>query len=230
MSRFAIIPAYNEENHIEEVVKEISKLGVKPIVIDDGSTDNTFNICANNGAISIRHEINKGKGEAIKTGIDYLLSNHPDFTHLVLMDADMQYHPEEALKIFNMLENQNSDLVMGYREWRKVPFRHQLGNFVWRNTFNIFFGTNLKDTNCGMVGFNRNAVEKLKFHILGGYIVDNSILIGAVKNNFKIDQVPVRVNYHRKSKVVRGIRVVLGVLMYILREGLRYRFSRKKEI
>ncbi len=228
MSRFAIIPAYNEENHIEEVVKEISKLDVKPIVIDDGSTDNTFNICNNNGTIAIRHETNKGKGEAIKTGIDYLLANHPDFTHFVVMDADMQYHPEETLAIFNMLENNNSDFVIGHREWKIVPFRHRLGNFVWRTAFNMFFGTNLKDTNCGLMGFNRNAVEKIRNHILGGYIVDNSILIGTVKNNLKIDQVPVNVRYHKKSGITRGVRVVFGVLLYILREGLRYRLDRKR--
>lgn len=230
MSRFAIIPAYNEENHIEEVVKEVNKVGLKPIVIDDGSTDNTFSICANNGAIAIRHETNKGKGEAIKTGIEYLKRNHPEFSSLVLMDADMQYHPSEALKIFEVLESNNSDFVMGNRNWKEIPFRHQLGNFVWRNVFNILFGKSLKDTNCGLMGFNRNAVEKLKDHILGGYIVDNSILIGAIKNNLRIDQVLVNVSYHKKSKVVRGVRVVLGVLLYIIKEGLRYRFGRNKQI
>ena len=227
MSRFAIIPAYNEEKNIEEVIKKVSKLGINPIVVDDGSTDNTFNICDNNGAIVIRHDTNKGKGEAIKSGFDYLIKNHPEFTHLVIMDADMQYHPEEALAILNTLENNNSDLVMGHRYWENVPFRHRLGNFVWRNAFNILFGTTLKDTNCGMMGLNRDAVEKLKDHILGGYIVDNSILIGAVKNSLKIDQTPVKVNYHRKSKVFRGVRVVLGVLLYILKEGLKYRLRRR---
>ena len=139
----------------------------------------------------------------------------------------MQYHPNEALKIFDALESNNSDFVMGNRNWKEIPFRHQLGNFVWRNVFNILFGKNLKDTNCGLMGFNRNAVEKLKDHILGGYIVDNSILIGAIKNNLRIDLVPVNVSYHKKSKVVRGVRVVLGVLLYIIKEGLRYRLRRK---
>ena len=228
MSRFVIIPAYNEENHIEQVVKEVDKLGIKSIVVDDGSTDNTFNICANNGTIAIKHESNKGKGEAIKSGLDYLIKNHPEFTHIALMDADMQYHPEEILSVFNALENNNSDFVMGQRNWKEIPFRHQLGNFVWRNVFNTLFGTKLKDTNCGMMGFSRSGIEKIKDSILGGYIVDNSILIGAIKNRLKIAQVPVKVSYHEKSKVVRGVRVVLGVLLYILREGLRYRLDRKR--
>lgn len=230
MSRFVIIPAYNEEKNIEQVVSEISRLGITPIVVDDGSTDNTFNICKNNGVLALRHEANKGKGEAIKTGLEYLLNNHPEFTYLVLMDADMQYHPQEALKIFDALESKKSDFVMGHRDWAEVPFRHRLGNFVWRTTFNLLFKGDFKDTNCGMIGFNKNAVEKLKDHILGGYIIDNSMMIGAIKSNLKIEQVPVNVSYHRKSKVTRGVRVVLGVLLYIIKEGLRYRFGRKKEI
>ncbi len=228
MSRFVIIPAYNEEKNIEEVLKAVNELSVKPIVVDDGSNDNTFKICNNNGAIAIRHETNKGKGEAVKSGIEYLLENHPEFTHLVLMDADMQYHPKEILKIFDTLENNNLDFVMGHRDWKETPFRHQLGNLVWRNAFNIIFNTKFKDTNCGLMGFNRNAVEKIKDHILGGYIVENSILIGAIKNNLKIEQVPVKVDYHKKSKIGRGVRMVLGVLLYILKEGLRYRLRRKK--
>lgn len=228
MSRFVIIPAHNEEKNIEEVVKGVNNLGAKPVVVDDGSSDSTFSICANNGAITIRHDTNKGKGEAIKSGLDYLLKNYPEFSHVAIMDADMQYNPEETLKIFNMLENNNLDFVMGERGWEGVPFRHRLGNFVWRKTFNTIFKTSFKDTNCGLMGFNRNAAEKLKDHILGGYIVDNSILIGAVKNELKMDQVHVKVSYHRKSKVTRGVRIVLGVLLYILREGLRYRFGRRR--
>ncbi len=228
MSRFSIIPAFNEEKNIKQVIEEANKLGITPIVVDDGSTDKTFDISSKSGAIVIRHGVNKGKGDAIKSGIEYLLKKHRrDFDDVTVMDADMQYHPREVLSIFDALEKTKSDFVMGYRNWREVPFRHRLGNFVWRTTFNIMFGTKLKDTNCGMMGFNRAAAEKLKNHILGGYIVDNSILIGAIKNNLKIHQVQVNVTYNRKSGVPRGVRMVLGVLLYILREGIRYRLRQK---
>ena len=90
------------------------------------------------------------------------------------------------------------------------------------------FKTKFKDTNCGLMGFSRNGADKLKDSILGGYIVDNSILIGAIEKNLKVGQIPVKVSYHKKSGVGRGVRVVLGVLLYILREGLRYRFGRRK--
>ncbi|MBI2084081.1 MAG: glycosyltransferase family 2 protein [Candidatus Aenigmarchaeota archaeon] len=226
MVNFALIPAYNESKHIAGIVRQVSKIGLKPVVIDDGSKDNTYDVAVDSGAICIRHERNKGKGEALKTGLEHILKHYPSFDYLILIDADNQYAPQEALKILRELEEAGADFVMGYRDWSLVPFRHQLGNFVWRTAFNILFGTKLKDTNCGLMGFDKKAVEKIKDSILGGYIVDNSILIGALKNRLKMSQVEVKVSYHRKSGVRRGTRVVLDVLYYIVKEGLKYRFGR----
>ncbi len=225
MSIFAIIPAYNEEHNIEKVVKETLKLGISPIVVDDGSKDRTFEIGKASGAVVIRHDMNKGKGEAIKTGLEYLLRKHPKFEYVILMDADMQYHPKEATSILGELKR--NDLVIGYRDWSTVPFRHRMGNFVWRTFFNILFGTKLKDTNCGLMGFDHKAVEKIKDSIHGGYIIENSILISAIKGGLKVGQAPVNVDYHIRSKVPRGIRVVGGVLLYIVVQGLMHRIKRK---
>lgn len=227
MSKFALIPAYNEERNIAQVIKETKRLGIKPIVIDDGSEDSTYNVAKKSGATVLRSNYNKGKGEALNIGFNYLSKNHPEMKYLVIIDADMQYEPSESTKLINELQKNETDLIMGYRDWSHVPLRHRLGNFVWKTAFNIMFGTNLKDTNCGLMGFNKKAVEKLRNHILGGYIVDNSILIGALKNNLRIKQLPVKVHYHIKSKLGRGVQVVLGVLTYIIIEGLKYRLGRK---
>ncbi len=227
MTNFALIPAYNESKHIASIVRQVAKIGLKPVVIDDGSTDDTREIAVESGAICIRHDRNKGKGEALKTGLEHILKHYTNFDYLILIDADNQYAPREALKILHELEEAGADFVMGYRNWSIVPFRHQLGNFVWRTAFNILFGTKLKDTNCGLMGFNKKAVQKIKDNILGGYIVDNSILIGVLKNRLKISQVEVEVSYHRKSGIGRGARVVLDVLYYIVKEGLKYRFKKK---
>ncbi len=227
MYKFALVPAYNEEKHIDTVVKEIVKLGIKPVVVDDGSTDNTFQVAKKSGGIALRNNTNKGKGEALSTGFNYLFKNHPEMKYLVIIDADMQYEPKESVKLLKELEKNQVDFIMGYRNWSEVPLRHRMGNFVWKTAFNIMFGTRLKDTNCGLMVFNKKAVEKLRNHILGGYVVDNSILIGALKNNLRIKQLPVKVHYHIKSKIGRGVRVLIGVLIYILKEGLKYRLGRK---
>lgn len=218
-----VIPAYNEEKNIGEVVKRARKIGFKVLVIDDGSKDKTYEIAKRSGAIVIRHEKNKGKGEALKTAFNFLRKNRK-IKRVVVIDADLQYLPEEAPKLLKPIKEDKADLVMGFRNWREVPFRHRLGNFVWRKFFNILFGTKFKDTNCGFMAFGRRAIEKIK-NVHGGYIIENSILIDALKNKLKIEQVPVKVFYNKKSGIKRGIRVVLGVLIFIIKEGLKYRLA-----
>ena len=226
MKTCALIPAYNEEKNIVEVIDNLKSLDIFPVVVDDCSLDATAELAEKSGAKVIRHRNNKGKGEAIKTGLRHILRNCPETEHIVLIDADMQYHPKETPKILQPLKNEEADFVSGFRNWSTVPFRHRLGNFVWKNAFNILFGTNFKDTNCGFMALTRNAAKKLK-GIWGGYIIENALFIEAIKNNLKIKQVPVNVKYFEKRPVGNGIKTVSGVLYFIVREGLKYRLGIK---
>ncbi len=226
-----LIPAYNEEKNIEEVVDRTENTGVfsEIIVVDDGSKDSTaekakkISLTSKIKITLISHEKNKGKGEALKTGFEHILKTNSDAA--VIMDADMQYPPEQAEKIIEPIKNGIADFVMGFRDFRKVPFRHMLGNFVWKTSFNILFGTKLKDTNCGLMALSRKAMENASVH--GGYITENAMLASMVKKGLRIEQVPVVVDYHRASGIKRGIRMVLGVLFFIIKEGLKYRIGIK---
>jgi len=221
-----LIPAYNEEKNIREVISRLRKVGLKAIVIDDHSRDRTAEFAKKAGAIVLRHKKNRGKGESIKTGINFLLEKYPKVKYIVVVDADMQYLPDEAIKLLKPLKEGKADFVMGKRNWSKVPLRHRLGNLVWRVSFNILFGQKMEDTNCGFVAFSRKTMEKIKGAIHGGYIIENAMLNTIVRNKMKIKQVPVKVIYKEKSKVTRGTRVVLGILIFILKEGLKYRLGR----
>ena len=223
-----LVPAYNEGENIKELITRLKKSPkLKIIVVDDGSTDSTVGIVKRSGVKLIQHKKNKGKAEAIKTGFNYILKNYPDVKYVVLLDADMQYYPEDAVKLLGPLENGEADFVTGYRNWSRVPFRHSLGNFVWRATFNFLFGTKFKDTNCGYMALNRRAMEKMSEIIHGGYILENAMFIEAVKRKLRIKQVPVRVVYKETRPVFNGIRVVGGLLLFILKEGFKYRLGIK---
>ena len=147
------------------------------------------------------------------------------FSVVIVVDSDMQYFPEDGTALLKPLENGEADFVMGKRNWKSVPLRHRIGNFVWKTTFNVLFGTRLEDTNCGFVAMTHNAMEKIK-NIYGGYIIENSMLSNAIKNNLRVKQVLVRVRYKHISHIPRGIQMVLGVLIFILREGISYRFGK----
>lgn len=224
MKIYGLIPAYNEEKNIREVVSRIRKVKIIPVVIDDASRDNTFNEAKKTGAIVLRHKRNMGKAESIKTGLKFL--HNKKFDYIVLIDADLQYMPEEAPKLIDPLKRGLADFVAGFRDFGNVPFlRHRIGNFVWRTSFNILFGTKFKDTNCGFVAMNRKAAEVITHQLRGGYILENSIFVQILRNKLRVHQVPVTVNYRSRSGVRRGIRVVAGVSFYILREGLKHRLG-----
>jgi len=225
MKSIALVAAFNEEKTIQEVISRLKSVNLNSIVVDDGSIDKTSEIAEKSGAIVTRHPENKGKGEALKTGFEYILKNYPDVDNIVIVDADLQYRPEESIRLLKPLENRETDFVMGFRNWRTVPFRHRIGNFVWRTSFNLFFGTKLKDTNCGFMALSRKAMKKMK-RAYGGYIIENMMLIDAIKNNLKIKQVPVTVEYRLKRNIPSGIKVVLGCLIFIIKEGIKYRLDK----
>ena len=228
MKSIALIPAFNEEKTIKEVISELKNVNLNCLVIDDGSTDRTSKIAQKSNAIVVRHNENKGKGEALRTGFEYILKNLHDIESLVIVDADLQYYAKESIKLLKPLEEKEADFVMGYRNWRTVPFKNRLGNFVWRVTFNLLFKTKLKDTNCGFMALSRGAISKMK-RAYGGYIIENMMLIDALKNKLKIKQVPVSVKYkikHSKRNIIIGIRIVLGCLIFIFNEGIKYRLEK----
>jgi len=232
MKAVCLIPAYNEERNIREVVERTGKTGLfdEIIIVDDGSKDGTAEIAkklssGKTKVTLILHGKNRGKGEALKTGFEYILKK-TDSDVAVIMDADMQYPPEQAGKVIEPIESGRADFVMGFRDFRKVPFRHRLGNFVWKTSFNILFGTRLRDTNCGLMALSRKALESVGT-VYGGYIIENAMLASMVRKGLRIEQVPVAVDYHRASGIKRGIRMVSGVLFFIIKEGLKYRFGMK---
>ncbi len=224
MESVALVPALNEEETIAKIVKRLKKIKIKPIVIDDGSSDDTARLAKKAGAIVIVHKANKGKGEALKTGFRYVLKKCPKTKYVVLIDADMQYAPEDSLKLIKPLKDGEADFVTGYRNWRTVPYRHQMGNFVWRTAFNLLFGTQLNDTNCGFMAFTKKAISKIK-EVHGGYIIENMLFLEALKHKIKIKQVNVDVRYDELRNIPVGIRIVLGCLVFIIVRGVKYRLK-----
>ena len=218
----AIVPAFNEEKNIREVIYHLRKHPhVDIIVIDDGSKDRTAEIVKKHKVILLQHKFNKGKGEAIKTGINYILKHHP-VQYIVLVDADMQYHPSEAIKLLGPLEKNEADFVSGYRMPSSIPYANRMGDGGWKWLFNLLFGTNFFDTNCGLIAFDRKAAKVILRNVYGGYIIENAIKIKIVEAKLKIAQVPVNVRYG-KRRVAKFGRMFFGNSWFIFIEGIKYR-------
>ena len=162
-----IIPAFNEEAGIEEVLQEIPQeilLEHEVIVVDDGSTDNTFNVARKYKVKVLRHEKNEGKVKAIFTGVNYATNDL-----IVLMDADYSY---SALDIPNLAKEvlNGADLVIGSRFMSKVqnvPFLNRIGNRLFSLLISWVTGCELTDAQSGFRAFRKMLLKNMSFESKG---------------------------------------------------------------
>ena len=164
-----IIPCYNEEKTIEEIIiRSIENLSTKDnlLVVDDGSTDKSNFLIKNlaNKFANIHlmvHEKNLGKGAAIQTALKKVKNEI-----VIIQDSDMEYNPSEYKKLINPILELGADAVYGSRfissdEHRVLYFWHRIGNNALTFLSNIFTNINLTDMEVGFKAFKSDKILKL---------------------------------------------------------------------
>ena len=205
------IPAYNEQNVIEEVVKTVLNCGFSNIyVINDGSTDDTAKCAANAGAKVIQHRLNRGAGAANQTGISYAKRKGLDY--IVFLDGDGQHYPEDIEKMINLMYEENVDLVIGSRfieDQEAVPIVRRLYNFIANILTLGFKQGKYSDTQCGFRMLNRKAIETINLEIDGfGYC--SEMIWKAELNKLIIKEMSVNVRYTEHS-IKKGQDLITGM-------------------
>ena len=214
---FAVIPAFNECRHIGDVVTRTKRFVDNVIVVDDGSSDKTFEIAEGADADVLRHVINMGKGTVLKTGCDYALKQGADV--IVLLDADGQHNPEDIPVFLKALEQ--ADIVFSYRRFNKrMPAILKLGNRLINKTINMLYGISLNDTQCGYRAFRRNVYKKIRWNSVD-YTIESEMIAHAASNRIKYAQVPIRTIYHDSYKgttVFDGAKIVFNMFLLRLKQ------------
>ena len=194
MNLTVIIPAYNEEKHIGEVVQGVKKYTENIIVIDDGSEDRTSEIAQKRGAKVYRHFINRGLGGALGTGIKAALLAGADV--MITLDADGQHDPEEIPHLLKPIIEGKADVVIGSRflKTQKMPLFRRMGNYFFNFITLFLFGVKTTDSQSGMRVFNKKAAENLEIYT-NGMEVSSEILKEIQTHQLKLTEVPIKSIY-----------------------------------
>lgn len=202
----AVIPAYNEEKHIGDVVRRTRQRVHDVLVVDDGSIDKTAENAGEAGAALVVHDQNQGKGETIKTGLRYWLERQFDF--VIILDADGQHRPEEIDRFVGAaLSADGPKLVVGNRmkDVSTMPLVRRFVNRWMSQQISALCGQQIPDTQCGYRLLHRELIPDL----LGGaarFDYETEMLIIASRKGFRIASVPISTVYSDEVSSIHPVR------------------------
>ena len=159
MNTFVVLPAHNEERVIGDVLEGLSRQDVNIIVVDDGSDDDTSRIVNDffsthpKTNLLCTHQSNRGLGAALKTGIQTALENGGDI--IITFDSDGQHAAGDIRRIIEPIMEGEADVVIGRRDFRKMPLKKRFGNAVMNLLTWIFYGIRVPDSQCGLRALSR---------------------------------------------------------------------------
>jgi len=204
-----VLPAFNEEAQIGEVIAAIPDFVDHIIVVDDGSTDQTAQIAEKAGAVTISHKNNRGVGAAFNTGVQTVLTMQADI--MVNMDADGQFNPKDIEKLIQPIIEGEAGFVTASRFIDKefvprMPAIKRIGNrfmsrFISRLTKHKFY-----DVSCGFRAYNRDTLHRL--NLFGDFTYTQETFIDLVFKHIDVLEVPVHVEgkrAHGKSRVASNL-------------------------
>jgi glycosyltransferase involved in cell wall biosynthesis len=214
-SAYAVIAAKNEADNIYDVIKNTKRYVKKVIVVDDGSTDATYEKAKKAGAVVLKHIVNLGKGAAIKTGCEYAVSEKASV--IVLLDADGQHEPKDIPHLLKGLEA--NDIVFGARKRNKnMPSILKFGNWAIDKVAYHLFGIDVPDTQCGFRTFRASVYKKIAWQA-ADYSMESEMIANAGKKRLKYSIVPISTIYSDKYKgttIIDGMKIVINMFWWKL--------------
>lgn len=172
MSKISVvIPAYEPDERLIELLNDLNDANIGPIyIVDDGSGsdyrkifEQVAPIIEHSGGMLLTHEVNKGKGRALKTAFQYILEKDPETTAVVTADSDGQHTPKCIKKVIDAMRKNSDCLILGVRDFNEtdIPWKSRFGNKLTEKVFKYLTGISLSDTQTGLRGIPRSYMRDL---------------------------------------------------------------------
>ncbi len=205
----AVIPAYQEKKHIGDVVRRTRDKIDNVLVVDDGSNDKTAERAREAGAEVIVHPQNRGKGEAIKTGLRHFLNRQFDW--VFILDADGQHRPEEIDRFLAAaVSAAEPKLILGNRmnDVSSMPLVRRIINRYMSKKISRVCRQDIPDTQCGFRMLHRQLIPDL-LEGADRFEYESEMLIIASRKGFRIDSVSISTVYSDEVSSIHPVRDTL---------------------
>lgn len=193
-----LIPSYEPTQSFINLLQSLSKYNFEIIVVNDGSGkkyDDIFSQ-AKKYAHVIEYNINKGKGAALKIGLEYIEKNIKKDYFIVTMDCDGQHSIQDAIKLCNYIKENPNELVLGKRlRSKKTPLRSRLGNAITRFFYRLTTGLDVYDTQTGLRAFSNKLVPFMLAIEGDRFEYEMNVLLNCPVNKIKIKEIEIETIY-----------------------------------
>lgn len=196
----ALIPAHNEAEHIARVVKS-ARAYLPVLVVDDGSADDTAQCAEAAGARVLRQSPNQGKGAALQAGFRQAIAE--DYDAVLTLDADGQHAPDEIPAFLKVYSATSADLVIGQRDFHKMPWARRLANTLGRWLFSWAMGRPIADNQSGYRLLSRRLMEAVLDSGESGFEFEVDMIAVCVERGWRIAWVPIRTIYAGEKSHIR---------------------------
>lgn len=197
-----VIPAFNPSDDLETYIIHLNcQIECHILIVDDGSQESCVSLFKRienfSNCTILHHEVNKGKGAALKTAFSYILTHFLNDTSIVCADSDGQHTIEDIVKMNNAVIDRPNSLILGERDFSKkgIPFRSVFGNRCSSIVFAMLYGKWIQDTQTGLRGFDVSLLKHLITIEGNRFEYETAVLIDCVRNNIDIYQITIQTVY-----------------------------------
>jgi len=211
-----LVPCYQEEDNIGRVAGGSVSLGYNTLVVDDGSKDRTSEAARATGATVIRHEVNRGKGHAVATGLQHALDR--GFDVVIILDGDGQHLTSEISRFVDEFNRTHSDLILGTRmsNTKDMPFVRRQTNRLMSWLLSRQIGHRVSDTQCGFRLISKTAIPVALQCTSVGFSAESEILLQLALAGHSISEVGISTVYGNEKSKICPVRDTLRFIKMLL--------------
>ena len=222
---YLVVPAFNEEKSVSQMIEGIAEKGYNVILVNDGSKDKTLELAIEskrkypNQIFVVSHVINRGLGAALKTGM--VLALEKGAKYIVTFDADGQHEIGDIPLVCKPLVDGEADVVIGARPFEDMPLSKSFANYIMNALTLIFYGRNVKDSQSGLRAFTAHAADVINI-VSRGYGVSSEFIKEISDKDLKLEEVTITTIYtletqNKGTDAIVGLRILTKMVIDLFR-------------